>query len=117
MCRSVLSAANCVAAETRVSMIAPDTFVGWLAIALAICLVLTLFTNREITSRLRLANSIRQRFGELAARTFLMMVAMVLLVAGWMILQDLRPSYASPNVDSDGLDQDAGDSDIIMQAR
>ncbi len=76
-------------------MIAPETFVGSLSIALGIGIAVSAMTGHSITNRSQVTNRLRQRFGDWAAKLLLMLVALVLWIAGWMILQDLRPSYAT----------------------
>lgn len=86
-------------------MIAPETFVGSLSILLAIGIAVTALTGHSITTRSQAIQRLRQRFGDGAAKLCLILIALVLLIAGWMILQDLRPSYATtpagPNLNQD----------------
>ncbi len=65
------------------------------SIALAIGIAVTAITGHSITNQSRIASRLRQRFGEWAAKLYLMIFALVLLIAGWMILEDMRPSYAT----------------------
>ncbi len=51
-------------------MIAPETFVGALSIALAIGIAVTAVTGHSIANRSRVTYHLRQRFGEWAAKSF-----------------------------------------------
>jgi hypothetical protein len=77
-------------------MIQADTFVGSLAILLAIGIAVTAIYPTFPSERLAMVLAIRSRFGELAARSFVVLIALVLLCSGIMILRDLRPAFAAP---------------------
>ncbi len=73
-----------------------DTFVGTLAIGLAIATAGLAIGPMDTSANLRLVVAIRIRFGDLAARGFVAFVALLLLLLGLMILRDLRPRFATP---------------------
>jgi hypothetical protein len=77
-------------------MIHPDTFVGSLAVCLAIATGYMALGPFRTPTKLRLVAMIRNRYGDIAARVFVALVASLLLVAGVMILRDFRPGFAAP---------------------
>ena len=89
-------------------MIHAETCVGSLAIILAILSGIAALGPIRHAANLRLIQAVRNRFGELPARAFMALVATLLLVAGVMILRDLRPQFAVPLTGTSGADYDAG---------
>ena len=88
-------------------MIQADTFVGTLAIVLAIGLCVTAFGPVKSNVHLRGVQAIRRRFGDAAGKTMVALIALLLLLSGVMILRDLRPSFASPAMGNSGARSDA----------
>jgi putative copper export protein len=91
-------------------MIQADTFVGALAIVLGIAIGATALTPATTRVQLGIAQSVRKRFGDVAARAVITLIATLLLVAGVMILRDLRPSFASPLGGNAGPEEPFSDS-------
>jgi hypothetical protein len=91
-------------------MIQADTFVGLLAIALGIAIGVTALMPATTRVQLGIAQNVRKRFGDLASRTVIAMIATLLLVSGVMILRDFRPSFASPLGGNAGPEERVSDS-------
>lgn len=89
-------------------MIQAETFVGSLAIVLAVVAGLAALGPFRHIGQLRLVQAIRDRFGKLAARIFVAVIASLLLTSGIMILRDLRPQFAVPLTGNSRSDQDSG---------
>lgn len=89
-------------------MIQAETFVGSLAVVLAIVSAIAAMGPLRHASKLRLVQAVRTRFGELTARVFLALVASLLLASGIMILRDFRPHFAVPLSGNSRADQDSG---------
>jgi hypothetical protein len=85
-------------------MLHPDTFVGSLAIALAVAIGLSAVRPSQVLTVSKSVTGVRSRFGEPGVRVFLVLVASLLLAAGVMILRDFRPSIAMPQAGSSGSD-------------
>jgi hypothetical protein len=83
-------------------MIQADTFVGTLAIVLAIGLCVTAFGPVKADVHLRGVQAIRRRFGDVAAKAVVALIALLLLLSGVMILRDLRPGFAAPAMGNSG---------------
>ncbi len=79
-------------------MIQTDTFVGTLAVGLAILVFGHAIKPSIVVSQLRISQSIEHRFGGGAARLFLVGVASLIFIAGLMILRDIRPGFAAPGI-------------------
>ena len=77
-------------------MIQAETFVGSLAICLGIALGITALTSNQNSLSLRIVRAVRMRFGESAARAFVVLIATLLLLLGVMILRNMRPEFAAP---------------------
>lgn len=75
-----------------------DTFVGALAILLSVAIGCTAFLPKASRIQLGIATRIRTRYGELAARAVVAMIAGLLLASGIMILRDFRPSFTAPRI-------------------
>jgi hypothetical protein len=88
-------------------MIQADTFVGTLAIVLAIGLCVTAFGPVKSNVHPAGVQAIRRRFGDAAAKAVVAMIALLLLLSGVMILRDLRPSFAAPAMGNSGARSDA----------
>ncbi|MGV3485848.1 MAG: hypothetical protein ACO1RT_15630 [Planctomycetaceae bacterium] len=89
-------------------MMQAETFVGSLAVALAIVSGAAALGPFRYGAKVRLIHLVRQRFGEWPARTFLALIALLLLVSGVMILRDLRPRFAVPLSGNADIGQDSG---------
>jgi len=83
-------------------MIQPSTFVGSLAIFMAFAIGFSALGPIHRLQMLRAVKSVGNRFGEPGVRIFLALVASLLLVAGVMILKDLRPAFAAPQAGTSG---------------
>lgn len=86
-------------------MIQAETFVGSLAIVMAIAMGATALGPIQSVPMLRLVRTVRDKFGESAARLFLVAIAALLLTSGVMILKDFRPKFAAPLSGTNGIDR------------
>jgi uncharacterized membrane protein YphA (DoxX/SURF4 family) len=88
-------------------MIQAETFVGSLAIVMAIAIGATALGPIQSMPMLRLVRTVKDKFGDAAARLFLVVIAVLLLTAGVMILKDFRPKFAAPLSEINGIDRDS----------
>lgn len=81
---------------TDIEMIQSETFVGGLAIVLAMAIASSAVGPWQFAYELRSIATIRERFGATVARGFLLVVAITLIACGVMILRGVRPRFANP---------------------
>lgn len=73
-----------------------ETFVGSLAVLMAVAAGVTAICPRHRLPPLRMINLVKDKFGEPTARVFLVVIASLMLISGVMILRDYRPRFAAP---------------------